>query len=189
MFMLSEKADTSLKTMAAKFIRSYAEAKKSDPRSEMFYTLDSYVKVIGQDSALVALECGGYVFQGGAHGGSFTGFINWDGKTDKNVTLGDILIDGYQPGLTKIAERIFRKNEKLTATASLADNYFFDKGKFALNDNYSITPMGLRYIYNQYEIKPYAAGQTELIIPYAEIKKLMKPKSIASQYVNKNAGI
>jgi hypothetical protein len=70
--------------------------KKDNPKSAMYYILDSYVKVIGQDSALVALEYGGYTFQGGAHGASFTGFINWDGKTNKNVTLDDILIDGYQ---------------------------------------------------------------------------------------------
>lgn len=188
MFMLSEKPDTSLSAMTKAFLKSYTDLKKDEPRSEMFYTLDSYAKVIGQDSALVALEYGGYVFQGGAHGGSFTGFINWDGKTNKNVTLDDILVDGYKPELTKIAERIFRKNEKLTPMAPLTD-YFFDKNKFALNENYSITPVGLRFMYNQYEIKPYAAGQTELLLPYSEIQKLMRPKSVASQYIHKNAGI
>lgn len=189
MFMLGEKPDTSLKTMTTRFIKSYTDFKKDNPKSVMYYTLDSYAKVIKQDSALVAMEYGGYVYQGGAHGGSFIGFINWDGKNDKNLTLSDILVAGYQPELTKIAEAIFRKNEKLTPTASLADNYFFDKGKFALNENYSITPIGIRFMYNQYEIKPYAAGQTELLLPYSAITKLMKPKSIVSQYINKNAGI
>jgi len=188
MFMLGEKADTNLNNMAKAFIRSYADFKKTDPKSVMYYTLDSYAKVIGQDSALIQMEYGGYVFQGGAHGGSFTGFINWDGKTNKKVTLDDILVEGYKPELTKIAEGIFRKNEKLNPAEPL-DNYFFDKNKFALNENYSITPTGIRYIYNQYEIKPYAAGQTELLLPYSTIKKLMRPQSVASQFINKNAGI
>ncbi|MES2265920.1 MAG: DUF3298 domain-containing protein [Bacteroidota bacterium] len=187
-FMLGEKPDTGLKSMATNFIKSYMDFKKDDPKSEMYYTLESYAKVIGQDSALITLEYGGYEFQGGAHGGSFIGFINWDGKNNKNVTLNDILVEGYKAELNKVAERIFRKNEKLTPTAPL-DNYFFDKNKFALNENYLITPVGLRFMYNQYEIKPYAAGQTELIIPYTEISKLMRPKSVASQYLNKNAGI
>lgn len=188
MFMLGEKPDTSLNAMTKAFIKSYTDSKKDDPRSEMFYTLESYAKVIKQDSALIVLEYGGYAFQGGAHGGSFTGFINWDGKTNKNVTLDDILIAGYKPELTKIAERIFRKDEKLIPTAPL-DDYFFDRNKFALNENYSITPAGIRFIYNQYEIKPYAAGQTELLLPYSEIIKLMRPQSVASQYIHKNAGI
>ncbi len=188
MFMLGEKLDTSLNMMTAAFLKSYTDSKKDNPRSEMYYTLKSYAKVIGQDSALIALEYGGYAFQGGAHGGSFTGFINWDGKTNKNVTLDDILIAGYKPELNKIAERIFRKDEKLTTTAPL-DDYFFDKNIFKLNENYSITPIGLRFMYNQYEIKPYASGQTELLIPYSEISKLMRPQSVASQYLHKNAGI
>jgi hypothetical protein len=45
--------------------------------------------------------------------------------------------------LTKIAEQIFRKNEKLTDTSSLARDYFFKDNKFALNENYSITPAGI----------------------------------------------
>ncbi|MES2064783.1 MAG: DUF3298 domain-containing protein [Bacteroidota bacterium] len=188
-FMLGEKPDTSLSSLAKNFLKSYTDAKKDDPRTEMFYTLESYVKVIRQDSALLALEYGGYSYQGGAHGGSFTGFVNWNVKTDKPVTLGDILVDGYKPQLTKIAEKIFRKDEKLTDTSSLANDYFFKDNKFALNENYSITPAGIRFVYNQYEIKPYAAGQTELIIPYSQLKTLMRPKSAASQYIHKNAGI
>jgi hypothetical protein len=189
LFMLSEKPDTSLNTMATSFLRSYMDFKKDNPKSAMYYILDSYVKVIGQDSALIALEYGGYNFQGGAHGASFTGFVNWDGKTNKNVTLDDILVDGYHTELTKIAEQIFRKNEKLTDTSSLARDYFFKDNKFALNENYSITPAGIKFVYNQYEIKPYAAGKTELLLPYSQIKKLMRPQSVAAQYIHKNAGI
>lgn len=188
-FMFGEKPDTGLNSMAANFLKAYTDAKKDDPRSQMFYTLESYVKVIRQDSALLSLEYGGYAYQGGAHGASFTGFINWDGKTDKLVTLDDILVSGYKPQLTKIAEKIFRKDEKLSDTSSLANDYFFTNNKFALNENYSINPGGIRFVYNQYEIKPYAAGQTELIIPYSKIKTLMRPKSAASQYIHQNAGI
>ncbi|GAA4307372.1 hypothetical protein GCM10023149_00910 [Mucilaginibacter gynuensis] len=183
MFMLSEKPDTSLKSMAAHFIKSYLDAKKDDPRTQMFYTLDSHAKLIAQDSALVALEVGGYTYQGGAHGGSYTGYINWDIKKDKSVTLSDILVAGYNDKLTKIAEGIFRKNEKLSDTASLANDYFFKDNKFALNNNFSLTPLGIKFLYNQYEIKPYAAGQTELLVPYGDIKSLLQPNSVVSQYV------
>jgi hypothetical protein len=99
------------------------------------------------------------------------------------------LVDGYHSELTKIAEQIFRKNEKLTDTSSLARDYFFKDNKFALNENYSITPAGFKFVYNQYEIKPYAAGKTELLLPYSQIKKLMRPQSVAAQYIHKNAGI
>jgi hypothetical protein len=189
LFPFNNKPDTSLQVMAKTFLKAYAEFKKDDPSSVMYYILDSYVKVVNQDSALVAMEYGGYTFQGGAHGSAFTGFINWDASNNREVTLNDIFKKGYQPQLNKIAEKIFRRNEKLKDTSSLARDYFFKDNKFALNDNYSVTPLGLRFMYNQYEIKPYAAGQTELLIPYSEIKQLMRPRSVASQYIKNNAGI
>jgi hypothetical protein len=188
-FMLGEKPDTSLNSMTTNFLESYTDFKKTDPKSAIYYTLDTYAKVIRQDSALLTLEYGGYTYQGGAHGGSFTGFINWDTKTNKNVTLDDIFVNGYKTELSKIAEKIFRKDEKLTDTSSLKNDYFFKDDKFALNENYSITPAGIRFIYNQYEIKPYAAGQTTLLLPYSQLKTLMRPQSAASQYIHKNAGI
>jgi hypothetical protein len=186
---VENKPDTSLDAYTRHFLKAYTDFKKDNPSSAMYYTLDSYVKVVNQDSALVAMECGFYTFQGGAHGASFTGFINWDAETNKTVSLKDIFKDGYKPQLTRIAEKIFRRNEKLKDTSSLARDYFFAENKFELNNNYSVTPLGLRFIYNQYEIKPYAAGQTELLIPYDQIKQLMRPKSVASQYLKNNAGI
>ncbi|MFD0794040.1 DUF3298 domain-containing protein [Mucilaginibacter litoreus] len=184
MFIMDDsKPDTSIYAQAKKFIRSYEDFKKTDRSSAMYYTLDTYAKVITQDSALVTLEYGGYIFQGGAHGASFTGFINWNPKAKKPYLLKDILKEGSYTGLTKIAERIFRHNEKLADTSSLARDYFFKDNQFALNNNYSITPTGLRFVYNQYEIKPYAAGKTELLVPYSEIKNLLRPESITAQFV------
>ena len=55
--------------------------------------------------------------------------------------------------------------------------------QFALNNNFLITPLGLRFLYNQYEIKPYSAGQTVLFIPYAKIKSLLLPHTVVSQYI------
>jgi hypothetical protein len=187
--MNDRKPDTSLDVTATAFLKSYSDFKKHDPKSVMFFTLNSYAKVIEQDSSLLTLEYGGYNFQGGAHGASYTGFINWNVKTDKNVTLDDIFAPGYHAELNKIAERIFRKEEKLSDTASFARDYFFKGNKFTLNSNYCISPAGIRFIYNQYEIKPYAAGTTELLIPYSAVKSLMRPHSAASQYIERNAGI
>lgn len=181
--MENKKPDTSVIAMAKKFIQAYDDFKKSEPKSVMYYTLDNYAKVLLQDSALVTLEYGGYIFQGGAHGSSFTGFINWNPKMGKKIGINDIIAESEYSKLTKVAEGIFRKNEKLADTASLARDYFFKDNKFALNNNFSVTPTGLRFVYNQYEIKPYAAGKTELLIPYSSIKNILRPNTAVSQFV------
>jgi hypothetical protein len=183
LFMTEKKADSTVEQMTKTFMRLYTDFRRSDPKSVMFYTLDSHANVLLQDSSITTLELGGYSYQGGAHGASFTGFINWNTKANKSVTLDDLFTPGYPDKLKTIAEGIFRKDEKLSDTSSLARDYFFKDNKFALNDNFSVTPIGLKFLYNQYEIKPYAAGQTELFIPYTQLKSLLRPNSVVAKFI------
>lgn len=184
-----EKADSSLQAMVSTYFKSYEEFKKEDERKNISFELEEYARVVNQDSCLIAIRYGGYIFSGGAHGSAFDAFINWNPKTKKSVYLKDILLPGAYAQLSKVAERIFRKNEKLKDTSSLELDYFFEGYKFALNQNYLFTPTGIRFLYNEYEIKSYAAGQTELDIPWAQIKTLIKPQSVVAQYIKKDAGI
>jgi len=180
---MSDKHPANLQQYAKDFIASYNVMKKQDNRPDMFFTLNSHANIIRQDSSLTTLEVSGYNFQGGAHGSTVTNFINWNTKANKALTLSDVFQEGYKEKLTTIADTIFRKQEKLAPTQSLANDYFFKDNKFALNENFSITPLGIKFLYNQYEIKPYAAGQTTLLIPYAKIKSLLKPNTIINQYL------
>ena len=175
--------DIGLKEMGEHFLSTYENFKRRNKRSGVFFTLNSNAQVLRQDSNLTTLETNSYTFQGGAHGGSYTFFINWGTKADKNLALEDILVDGYKTKLTQVADTIFRQQEKLTDTSSLAKDYFFKGDTFKLNRNFLITPIGLRFLYNIYEIKPYAAGRTELLIPYDKIKPLIKPNTVITQYI------
>ncbi len=180
-FQLNEKPDTSLKELSEKFLTNYQIFKQSR-KSPVLYTLNCYAKVLRQDSSLTTLETGGYVFTGGAHPSSYTGFVNWNTKLNRNITLADLISPADMEKFKSIAENIFRKNEKLSDTASLTGNYFFKDNKFSLNNNYSVPPLGIRFLYNQYEIKPYAAGTTALLIPYSKIKSLLRPNTVTAQY-------
>ncbi|GAB2978740.1 hypothetical protein GCM10027049_12870 [Mucilaginibacter puniceus] len=173
----------SLKDMGEHFLTTYYNFKHRNKRSGILFTLNSSAQVLRQDANLTTIETNSYTFQGGAHGGSYTFFINWDTKTNKNLTLDDILLDGYKTKLSRVADTLFRQQEKLTDTSSLARDYFFKDDKFALNRNFLITPLGLRFVYNIYEIKPYAAGRTDLLIPYDKIRSLLKPNTVITQYI------
>jgi hypothetical protein len=174
--------DKDIETRAKHFIAEYTSFKKAGKKTLLPFKLDLYAKIIRQDSSLVTIETGGSSFSGNAHPIALTLFFNWNTIAQKQIALSDILVDGYEPKLTKIADSIFRKSENLKDTSSLARDYFFKGNKFSLNNNFLITPIGLRFLYNQYEIKPYAAGVTDLFIPYAQIKLLLKPNTVVSQY-------
>lgn len=181
LFGVYQKTDTSFKKFANRFMQAYKQ-EMANRNFQMNYILQTGAHILRQDSSLVTLQISGYTFQGGAHGSSLTTFINWDVKAHRYITLKDILIDNYQHPLDSVGEKIFRKQENISATETLKTNYFFKGDKFALNNNYLITPMGIKFLYNQYEIKPYAAGQTDLLIPYSQIQPLLRPNSVISQY-------
>lgn len=184
LFGNGKKQDTSLAQIAGSFMDLYNAFRKDRPKSTLFFLFDAHAKVLRQDSSLTTIEVAGYSYTGGAHGISYTYFVNWDTKTNKSISLNDVLVDGYKAKLTSTAEHIFRTDEKLSDTSSLNNqhDYFFKDGKFSLPDNYLITPLGIRFLYNVYTIKPYAAGITNLVIPYSQIKPLIKPNTVLSQY-------
>ena len=104
-------------------------------------------------------------------------------KTNKKLALTDLINNNKQDSLKILAEAIFRNNEKLADNASLANDYFFKDSKFKLNNNFLVTPSGIRFLYNVYEIKPYEAGTTDLFISYAQIKSLLRSNTVVSQYI------
>jgi len=169
------------------YFQNFRDESKMDKevkgRPPVQFELNIKALVLRQDSDLTTLQVDGYTFQGGAHGSSLTRFINWNPKTHKPLTLDDILKNGYWAELNQTGEHIFRHDEKLNETASLARDYFFKDAKFSLSRNYSITPVGIRFVYNENEIKPYAAGKTDLLIPYKQITTLLKPNTVIKQYL------
>lgn len=181
-FNSDQTPDTTLRASAQLFLKAYGNYKRSYPKSTVAFKLKSTTKVVTQDSSLATIDAGIYVFMGTGSGGSIDKYINWDTGANKEITLNDLFIDGYYPQLNKIAEDIFRKEEKLGETAPLT-GYHFPKGQFQLNDNFMVTPLGIKFLFNQNEIKPHDAGATILMIPYDTIKSLLRPNTVVNQYV------
>jgi len=70
----------------------------------------------------------------------------------------------------------------LPDTGSLS-NYTFENDIFSLSSNFKITPNGLDFFYDNYQIAPYAEGPIDLLIPYQSIKHLLRPNTVISQYI------
>jgi hypothetical protein len=114
-------------------------------------------------------------YSGGAHPNSSTSFLNIHAQTGASVQLDDVLKAGYINTLTQIGERVFREQRELADTASFKSNALdFPDDKFQLNKNYGFTKEGILFYYNSYEVGAYAAGPTEVLIPYTEIKDWLK---------------
>ncbi len=115
---------------------------------------------------------------GAAHPNSMSSYYNIDIKTGKQIKLNELLVPGYEDTLNKIAEKLFTNQNGNVG-------WNFDSGSFKLNDNFVITPAGLLYQFNAYEIGPYAAGAPAVLIPYRSIDMLINSDGLLSLFWEK----
>jgi len=113
-------------------------------------------------------------YTGGAHGIEIEIWSNYDTQNKRKLSLADLFQDTL--ALSQIVEVYFRKQEALSDTSSYGSNYFFEDETFTLADNFGLTPSGLLFHYNPYEIKSYAEGPTTLIVPYKTLEEVMTTK-------------
>jgi hypothetical protein len=172
---------TSYQDIANSFINGYNEFSKENPDAEQTWYLQIDIRVLRQFKNYIALAYTHQDFAGGAHGNTSIAYLNYNTETQSPITLNSLFDDHNKKKLTQIAEKIFRKNEGLTTTESLSENYFFENGEFDLAKNFYIGKKGLVFLYNPYEIKAYVNGTTELIVPFTAIKGLSNPNSILSK--------
>ena len=168
----------SYKEVAAGFIKEFDTFQATDMGSAQTWFEDISLKVVANYPNYLSILNTFADYKGGAHPNVLFTYLNYNPKTYQTITLDSLIIAEGMPKLRAVAENIFRKNEQLAPNASLSDGYFFADGVFSLPETFTVTKDGIKFLYNPYEIKAYAAGTTELIVPFSKIKDIMKESSI-----------
>lgn len=163
------------------FIKNFDDFSKENKAYAQTWFMDGKVEVKEQQPQYLSFLYTYVNYEGGAHPNSVFTYLNYNPVSHQEIVLDSLIIPGTMPKLTAIAEQIFRKQEKIGPNESLKDNYFFENDKFALNQNFSITKKGLKFLYNPYEIKAYAFGVTELLIPFSELKEIARPNNLLNR--------
>lgn len=169
---------SSYQDIASGFVGLYNEFYLENKGTSHPWYLSIDIKVIRQLHNYIALAYTHSDFTGGAHGNTHISFDNYNPKTKTVIELDSLIQPDKRAELLKIAENIFRNQEKISATQPLAGKYFFQGGKFSLPAAFYVSKDGLKFLYNAYEIKPYSEGITELLIPFDQLKDIAKPNTI-----------
>ncbi len=105
-------------------------------------------------------------------------YYNFNLQTGELISLDELLVPNFDSELNKIAEAYFIKEYG-------SDNWNFEVGEFELNRNFTITPGGLLFDFNRYEIGPYVMGVPSVFIPYSKINHLLKPNGLLEPWRKK----
>lgn len=127
---------------------------------------------IADHDGLLVIELNGYLFSGGAHGLPLTSYMVIERDTQQVVDLDEMLLPGQRPAYEAALQRAHQRWLKTDQARGLSEVQW----PFAVSDNVAPLDDGLAVKYQVYDLAPYASGQPQLTIPYAELDGILKPE-------------
>lgn len=98
-------------------------------------------------------------YLGGAHGSYFVGYYNFDVKTGKLLNISDVVPADKEASVMKAMEEQLCRDWKAKDLADLQEKTGITLlGNLYLTNNFLIRGDSIEFLFNQYEIAPYAAG-------------------------------
>jgi hypothetical protein len=172
---------SSIQDIAKAFVseyETYVKDQTAEGNAEFITTwfMECDALVSYESPKAVSMTFNKYTFAGGAHPNTYTLMRNYDLKTGKVIELKDIVTDMKK--LKTLVEKEFRSVRDLSPTENLSDAGYFWDGSFELSENFSLDSRGLQFIYNAYEVAAYAAGPTEVFMPWSELEGIIRKELI-----------
>lgn len=135
------------------------------------------IRKTGETDRYLTYETSCYVFLGGAHGSAVCYPVNIVRSTGKVLaaTVDTLKQKALQPILRRgVKEYISKAENRKIKDRDLQNMLFVEHGIIPLPATVPVlTPEGLRFVYQQYEIGPYALGMVEFTVPYADVKSCL----------------
>ncbi|SEA99960.1 protein of unknown function [Pseudobutyrivibrio sp. ACV-2] len=150
-----------------------------DAEYQVKYSDDITVEIMRRDNKLLSLVINDYTFMGGAHGGgSYTG-VNFDVATGKQITLDDL---GDADTIRQVSKDFILDTIATSSEAARGNLYSDDivNYKEAIEELFAngnqpefyLDTVGITFIFQQYDIAPYAAGTISFTVPYSQYAEI-----------------
>ena len=115
-----------------------------------------------------------YEYTGGAHGNRYLLIQNYDLETGDMVNEQDLFIDDYyEPLKTLLLNALIAQTDNAESKRDLR-RMGYSVADVVPNENFYVTQDGITYVYNPYEIAPYAMGCIEIFLPWETVRPLIR---------------
>lgn len=145
-------------------------------------TYELSVRKVADNDRYVSYETASYAFLGGAHGSAVDYTVNISKQTGKVLaqTVDTLQAKAMQPILRKGVLGYLHEQGDTTATdTSLGEYLFIENGIVPLPVHAPyLADDGVHFVYQQYEIGPYAMGMVAFTVPYDEIKQFLTKEAV-----------
>jgi hypothetical protein len=143
-------------------------------RSGMGYYREFDSKLRLQNAVLVSVEMNMSDYMGGAHGGAASVFSSYDLNTGKSIPLTAVVSDTN--ALRPMLDKGFvgaKKEGAEDPNLQLTDLLYPGLTTLPISTNFCILNEGLAFMYQPYEVAPWAVGATEIILTWEQLGALV----------------
>jgi hypothetical protein len=137
-------------------------------------SVDDSQRVIMNESGFLTVEYNTWTYTGGAHGNYGSSYRSFDMESGQELLLEDLVKPGYEKRWAELGAAELRAQEGAKATAPLTEVGLFED-KLELNETWFLTPGGIGFSYDPYEIASYARGMVQFVLPWKDILQDLKP--------------
>ena len=131
------------------------------------------MSVVYNTNYMLCLEYLKYAYSGGAHGMTNISYDIIYLDNGQLLTYSDVFKAESDEKLSEILTTQLRKDYAIPEEVKLTEAGFF-VDQVMPNRNIYVTGNGIGFLYNSYEIAPYAQGATNIFLEFKQIKELVK---------------
>ncbi|WP_396602754.1 DUF3298 and DUF4163 domain-containing protein [Algibacter sp. R77976] len=159
-----EITSTSVEKSIDSFNNEFNAFKNDFPESSQLWEAQIDGEVMYQSSEVISIAITTYTNTGGAHGVLNISFLNFNPETGEKIENNQLF--NNIKALKKIAESHYIDSSK-------DKSLILDSEEFKLPENIGYSEDGIVFLYNTYEIAPYAKRIIEFAIPYEAIESYL----------------
>ncbi|MDO4625814.1 MAG: RsiV family protein [Pasteurellaceae bacterium] len=132
---------------------------------------------VGQRENLLTYHLFQYDYGGGAHGNYLSRYLNIDSNKHAILTLNDILLQGKKDALKQALWDSYERDHGTTESdekGNYVTTTFTQKADFTISPEFYFNGDGLNFVYQPYELGPYAEGEITLTLYWGQLSELVK---------------
>lgn len=113
-------------------------------------------------------------YEGGAHGNSQQQIFNFSTKSGKLLTLNDVFVPGYEKELNDLLLKALEDKTSSKDMNELHNKSYLLSNDMYASENFMLNDGNITFVYNPYEIAPFALGSTELTLSDSDLSNILK---------------
>lgn len=113
-------------------------------------------------------------FGGGAHPSQNVTVSRFNTMTGNQLGVWDVFVDSCSNSIKELLTQKLMQQNGVGSLEELRGLGFLDMTDMFITDNFWLNQDSVVFFYNEYDIAPYACGQTRIAVAYDEIGQMMK---------------